>query len=90
MANFAECALVTDESGRGVIVAVTSAHMDGVGGGCWWVLTSAQTGRMVHHGLSKGWDGAGAGSALSGMKAGKAAARRWLKKQARHDAGTVA
>jgi len=90
MANFADCALVTDANGRGVIVAVTSAHMDGVGGGCWWVLTSAQTGRMVRHGLSKGWDGAGAGSALRGMKAGKAAARRWLKAQARHDAGHVA
>ena len=79
MANFADCRLVTDDSGEACIVAVTSARPDGLKG-CYYTLHTPD-GKLVWSGESKGWDGEGAGSALSAMKAGKAAARRWLARQ---------
>lgn len=79
MANYPDCSLVTDELGNHCIVAVTSARPDGLVG-CYYTLHSGK-GNIVGHGQSKGWDGDGAGSALSAMKNGKAAAKRWLKRQ---------
>ncbi len=80
MANFPDCALVKDREGRCIIVAVTSAHYEG-DCGCYWTLHCPKRG-LVRSGQSKGWDGTGMGSALSAMKSGKAAARRWLKREA--------
>jgi hypothetical protein len=83
MANFADCRLVEHE-GKCVIVSVTSGTYDGIGSGCWWVLHSKK-GKLLNHGFTKGWDGKGAGSMISSMKAGKAAARRFLKNKHNFD-----
>jgi hypothetical protein len=77
MANFADCCLV-ELNGKCVIVAVTSASKDGMGGGCWWTLHS-KDGKILNHGITKGWDGMGAGSAISSMSCGKKAAKRYLR-----------
>lgn len=81
MANFADCAVVRNGDGF-VIVAVTSASKDDVGGGSWWTLHD-ENGALFRHGITKGWSGDGWGSALTSMKAGKAAARRFLARKAK-------
>jgi hypothetical protein len=43
--------------------------------GCYWHLYDME-GQTVSYGHSRGWNGDGAGSALSAMKLAKAAARR--------------
>lgn len=87
MANYANCKLVSDTNGQSCLVAVTAARPDGLVG-CYYTLHSPEGG-LVGHGLSKGWDGSGAGSALSAMKNGQAAAKRWLARQARAKAKTA-
>jgi len=43
--------------------------------GCYWQLYDDR-GKLVSYGESRGWNGNGAGSALSAMKLAKTAARR--------------
>jgi len=62
-----------------VIVSVTSAD-GGYLEGCWWTLHSPD-GRLLNHGRSKGYGGSGMGSALTAMKIGRAAAKRFLKNE---------
>jgi len=50
--------------------------------GCHYTLHD-ESGNICGSGHSKGWDGRGAGSALSAMKNGKAAARRTLRRWSR-------
>lgn len=84
VANFADCTLVSDDTGHHCIVAVTSARSDGEVGS-YYTLHSPEGG-LVGYGHSKGWQGTGSGSALSAMKNGRAAAKRWLARELRNRA----
>ncbi len=74
MANFADCMLIicNDQS---CIVAVTSGEPDGLAGS--WYTLHTPDGKLISHGQYMAWKG---DSALGAMKLGKAAARRWLKR----------
>lgn len=82
MANLAY--VETVRQGEHVMICiVNSAHHGSCGfRGCWWQLYD-QDGKSQGHGMSKGWDKDGAGSALSAMKLAKAAAKRRLKRLAK-------
>lgn len=77
MANWANIQVVKS-NGKSAIVAVTSSRSDGYPG-CHYTVHRMRDGSVVRYGHSAGWDGLGAGSALSAMKNGKASARRYLK-----------
>lgn len=80
MANLADVRFLKDPTGRMWVAVVTSAmqYSDGFKG-CNWQLYSPE-GKIVTYGISRGWDGEGAGSALSAHDyARRAAKRRWKK-----------
>lgn len=79
--NYADCTLVSDKNGQHCIVSVTSRRPDQKAG-CYYTLHDPKGG-IVGSGVSEGWDGGGGGSALSAMKNGRAAARRWLARKAK-------
>lgn len=62
------------DDARRWFAVVTSGSPDRFDG-CYWHLYDMD-GRTVSYGSSKGWNGKGAGSALTAMKLAKAAARR--------------
>lgn len=68
------------KNNRTLFVAVCSAtvYEDGFKGSSWW--TYDEDGNPMSHGYSKGWDGEGAGSALTAMQNGRASAHRHLRR----------
>lgn len=73
--NYPSCTIVSD-CVNSLVVAVTSGKPDNLPG-CHWTLFTP-SGKIVGSGFSSGLRQTGAGSALTAMKLGKAAARRYL------------
>lgn len=75
--------------GHNFLILVSSGHPDSFPG-CYWRLYRVQFDsdkhvrtNIVRYGETRGWDGAGAGSALSATKLARAAARRWVNRELR-------
>lgn len=76
--NYPSCTIVSDGI-RSVVVAVSSGRPDDLMG-CHWTMHLAD-GRLVGSGFSGGYRLSGLGSAITAMKLGRAAARRYLKRK---------
>ncbi len=72
------------QDGFTVVCIMTSADMRNDGfQGVNYVNYDVETQKVVGYGYSKGWDGQGAGSMISGAKNAKIAAHRYINRRKR-------